>query len=207
MDAPLGTMRAGTQRSCGVMFPEQIPIDAYTHINFAFAYINPTSFAIAPMDASQPELYGRVTSLKQMKPGLQAWISVGGWSMNDPDQPTHSTFSQLAASAASQQAFFTSLISFMHTYGFDGVDLDWEYPVAAERSGQTGKTRRPLDGPRSHVFQPISPILLPFSRICEPRSPAAGTITGSPSPFRPPTGTCNTSTSSTLRKRLIGSIS
>jgi chitinase len=54
--------------------------------------------------------------------------------MNDPDQPTHATFSPLAASQDAQNKFFRSLISFMQTYGFDGVDIDWEYPVAEERS-------------------------------------------------------------------------
>lgn len=56
--------------------------------------------------------------------------------MNDPDQPTAKTFSQLAASADNQAKFFRSLVNFMSTYGFDGVDIDWEYPVAPERSGQ-----------------------------------------------------------------------
>lgn len=64
----------------------------------------------------------------------QVWISIGGWSMNDPDQPTATTFSDLAASTANQHKFFASLISFMSHYGFDGVDIDWEYPVAPERS-------------------------------------------------------------------------
>ncbi len=56
--------------------------------------------------------------------------------MNDPDQPTATTFSDLAASTANQQKFFASLIAFMSHYGFDGVDIDWEYPVAPERSGR-----------------------------------------------------------------------
>src|SRR5213592_2661797 len=55
--------------------------------------------------------------------------------MNDPDQPTHATFSALAGSADAQAKFFRSLVNFMSTYGFDGVDIDWEYPVAPERSG------------------------------------------------------------------------
>lgn len=75
--------------------------------------------------------------------------------MNDPDQPTRETFSQLAASTDAQSKFFNSLVNFMSTHGFDGVDVDWEYPgmlrrvleclirvdltclVAPERSGNT----------------------------------------------------------------------
>ena len=55
--------------------------------------------------------------------------------MNDPDQPTAATFSTLAGSTSAQTAFFTSLIQILQNYGFDGVDIDWEYPVAPERSG------------------------------------------------------------------------
>lgn len=32
----------------------------------------------------------------------------------------------MSSSAANRQAFVTSLIQFMDTYGFDGVDIDWE---------------------------------------------------------------------------------
>ena len=71
------------------------------------------------------ELYPRFTNLKEANPGLQTWISIGGWSMNDPDQPTFKTFSDLAGSKDAQTKFFTSLISFMTQYGFDGVDIDW----------------------------------------------------------------------------------
>ncbi len=45
--------------------------------------------------------------------------------MNDPDQPTASTFSTLAGSADAQGKFFESLLSFLSTYDFDGVDIDW----------------------------------------------------------------------------------
>ena len=118
------------------MAPESIPVGAYTHLNYAFAFVDPTSFAVAPMSDEDLGLYSRFTGLKDSNPGLKTWISIGGWSMNDPDQPTHSTFSDLAGSASAQQAFFKSLLQFMSTYGFDGVDIDWEYPVAPERSGK-----------------------------------------------------------------------
>lgn len=117
------------------MWPESIPVSAYTHLNFAFAFVNPNSFEISPMSEADVGLYKRFTGLKDSNPGLQTWISVGGWSMNDPDQPTFTTFSQLASSSSAQDKFVSSLLSFMGTYGFDGVDMDWEYPVAPERGG------------------------------------------------------------------------
>ncbi|MCJ1399327.1 hypothetical protein MMC11_002529 [Xylographa trunciseda] len=87
------------------------------------------------MEEGDIALYSRLTALKTLNPSLQVWISIGGWSMTDPDQPTAATFSNLAGSTANQELFFASLISFMTTYGFDGVDIDWEYPGAADRSG------------------------------------------------------------------------
>lgn len=117
--------------------PEQIPVGAYTHMNFAFAFVDPQSYRVAPMSEADTELYPRFTGLKDYNPGLKTWISIGGWSMNDANQPTAKTFSELAGSSSAQSAFFASLLSFMETYGFDGVDMDWEYPVAEERSGQS----------------------------------------------------------------------
>ncbi|ESK89422.1 class v [Moniliophthora roreri MCA 2997] len=125
-----------TTRACDGMFPENIPLGTYTHLNYAFAFVDPKTFAVAPMAELDKELYPRFTALKQVNPGLETWISIGGWSMNDPDQPTATTFSDLAGSADAQRRFFSSLIQFMGTYGFDGVDIDWEYPVAPERSGK-----------------------------------------------------------------------
>ena len=107
------------------MFPENLPYQSYTHLNYAFAFIDPFSFAVAPMSDLDTQLYTRFTGLKSVNPGLQTWISIGGWSMNDPDQPTATTFSDLAGSTSAQSNFFKSLITFMDTYGFDGVDIDW----------------------------------------------------------------------------------
>jgi chitinase len=56
------------------MEPEDIPLGAYTHINFAFALIHPTTFRIDPMDSETPKLYQRVTKLKERQPGLKVWI-------------------------------------------------------------------------------------------------------------------------------------
>ncbi|TFY50610.1 hypothetical protein EVG20_g11422 [Dentipellis fragilis] len=73
------------------------------------------------------------TNLKQFNLNLKTFISVGGWSFNDP--PTQHVFSNLASSDGNRKSFANSLVKFMLTYGFDGVDIDWEYPVACERDG------------------------------------------------------------------------
>lgn len=117
------------------MTPENIPLGIYTHINFAFALINPDTFRIAPMDDKTASRYRSVVALKRRQPALKVWIAIGGWAMNDPG-PTQTTFSDLAASEENQHAFFESLVSFVLNNGFDGVDLDWEYPVADDRGGK-----------------------------------------------------------------------
>lgn len=71
----------GITRPCGAIFPEDLVSGAYTHLNFAFALIDPNTFQVAPMIDTDRELYSRLTNLKVMNPGLQVWISIGGWSM------------------------------------------------------------------------------------------------------------------------------
>ena len=106
------------------MKPEDIPLGYYTHINYAFALIDPKTFRVAPMDQYTASLYTEVTGLKSRQPDLQVWIAIGGWAMNDPG-PTRTTFSDLAKSEAAQDTFFESLLSFMAANNFDGVDIDW----------------------------------------------------------------------------------
>ncbi|RAL14759.1 chitinase [Aspergillus homomorphus CBS 101889] len=125
------------EHACGKMAPDQIPLGYYTHLNFAFAYIDPQTFRIAPMNNHTASLYKAVTGLKRKQSKLEVWIAIGGWDMNDPGH-TQYTFSDLAASGTAQDAFFNSLLSFMQSNDFDGVDLDWEYPVSEDHGGRAG---------------------------------------------------------------------
>ncbi|OKL55264.1 hypothetical protein UA08_09465 [Talaromyces atroroseus] len=126
-------------RTCDQVAPEDLNLDGFTSINFAFAFFDPTSFQISPMDGNAASLYSRFTALKGNKPGLETWISVGGWSFTDPGS-TQRAFSDMASSAANRQAFINGVIQFMNTYGFDGLDLDWEYPGADDRGGVPADT-------------------------------------------------------------------
>lgn len=122
-------------RPCNVFWPEQIPIGLYTHINFAFGTINPKTFALEANAYEDKAMYKRLMFLKQKDKRLKIYLAIGGWTFNDPG-PTANVFSDLAASKANQQKFFSSLQSFMAEHNFDGLDLDWEYPVDDQRGGR-----------------------------------------------------------------------
>ncbi|EPS92645.1 hypothetical protein FOMPIDRAFT_1137511, partial [Fomitopsis schrenkii] len=83
-------------------------------------------------------LWTRTTALKQRNSALKVFLSVGGWSFNDP--PTSTIFSQLVASAENTNTFITSALTTMQAYGFDGIDIDWEYPGAYDRGGNPADT-------------------------------------------------------------------
>ena len=122
-------------RPCENFWPEQIPTGLYTHINFAFGRINPDTFVIEASDPRDKLMYERLMSLKKRDKDLKIFLAIGGWTFNDPG-PTANVFSDLAASKPRQRDFFKSVQSFMSHYGFDGLDLDWEYPVDKDRGGR-----------------------------------------------------------------------
>ena len=100
--------------------PEELNLSGYTHVNFAFAFFDPSNFQITPMDSNSGSLISRFTALKEKYPGLETWISVGGWSFTDPG-PTQKAFSTMTSTAANRRTFVDGLIKFMNQYGFDGT--------------------------------------------------------------------------------------
>ncbi|KAI0552393.1 hypothetical protein F4679DRAFT_535452 [Xylaria curta] len=124
-------------RQCERITPAQINTTGLTHLILAFVSIDPKTFQVVPVDSRDVPLYTQFTALKTSK--LQTWVSVGGWDFNDPG-PTQTTFSDIVASATNRATFIASLKSFMAKYGFQGIDIDWEYPGAPDRSGKPGDT-------------------------------------------------------------------
>jgi len=71
---------------------------------------------------------------------MQTWIAIGGFDFSDPG-PTHTTWSDMCSSSTNRAAFISSLIQFMNTWGFQGVDIDWEYPANPSRGGRLEDTQ------------------------------------------------------------------
>ncbi|MCC6805678.1 MAG: glycoside hydrolase family 18 protein [Anaerolineae bacterium] len=126
-----------------------IPADKLTHINYAFARISDdgkiafldeqadTQFAY-PGDKDDQPLKGNFNQLRLLKeahPYLQTLISIGGWEDSEK-------FSDVALTPESRGTFAQSVVDFVVRYGFDGVDIDWEYPTGG---GDSNNITRPED--------------------------------------------------------------
>lgn len=116
-------------RLCNKISPSQIVTAGYSHLYFAFASIDSSSFAIVPANPSDEALYEQFTSLQSGS--LETWIAIGGFDFSNGG----TTWSTMVSSSSNRQAFIQSLISSMQKYNFQGVDLDWEYPVDPARGG------------------------------------------------------------------------
>ncbi|KAL2368872.1 hypothetical protein RJ035_003742 [Blastomyces gilchristii] len=93
------------------------------------------------MDAATPiSLFDEVAALKIVKPSLQLYVSIGGWTFSDNNTITQPIFGNIARSPANRRKFADNILSFLNQYGFDGVDIDWEYPGAPDRGGKEEDT-------------------------------------------------------------------
>jgi len=64
-------------------------------------------------------------------------ITVGGWTFSDPGK-TFRRFSEAVADE-NRTTFVNSIVSFCEEHGFEGIDLDWEFP------GDYGRGSKPED--------------------------------------------------------------
>ncbi|PYI32226.1 glycoside hydrolase [Aspergillus indologenus CBS 114.80] len=125
-------------RTCNFWSPENIDPGLWTHLIYAFALIG-SDYRIAQGTSFDIELYPRFTGLKRSSAGLSTLISVGGWDEGGK------IFSDMVSTSATRSTFINSVMSFMATYGFDGIDLDWEYPAALDRGGLAADTENYVD--------------------------------------------------------------
>ena len=65
--------------------------------------------------------FAQLQTLKATNSKLRTMISIGGWTLSTP-------FFSIARDAQKRADFAKSAVYVVKRYGFDGIDIDWEYP-------------------------------------------------------------------------------
>eukprot|EP00486_Rosalina_sp_Unknown_P000729 CAMPEP_0201563932 /NCGR_PEP_ID=MMETSP0190_2-20130828/1571_1 /ASSEMBLY_ACC=CAM_ASM_000263 /TAXON_ID=37353 /ORGANISM="Rosalina sp." /LENGTH=478 /DNA_ID=CAMNT_0047979385 /DNA_START=44 /DNA_END=1481 /DNA_ORIENTATION=+ len=97
------------------------------------------AFDVVNIEPKDPQYYSEFVGYKSQNPALKVIISIGGW--NFPSN----FWSQMASDVSSRTAFINSAKAFMSQYGFDGIDIDWEYPKSPARQDEVKITCQQFD--------------------------------------------------------------
>lgn len=129
-----------------------IPWSKVTHINYAFAGIDEQSYQLRVDDAATnmtwPGVAGAemdpaysytghfnlLNKFKKQYPDVKTLISVGGWADTGGFYPM-TTKADCSVNNSGIETFADSAVAFIRQYGFDGVDIDYEYPTSMKDAG------------------------------------------------------------------------
>ncbi len=90
-----------------------------THLNIAFALIREGAVTVDHL-----QYLSRLEVYKRINPQLKLILSIGGWQADG--------FSQAAETEAGRALFARTALQIVVQWGFDGIDIDWEYPCSSQ---------------------------------------------------------------------------
>ncbi|KAF0295370.1 Chitotriosidase-1 [Amphibalanus amphitrite] len=97
---------------------------------YAFATLDERTLTMQPFDIHldiDQRGYERFVALKERNPRLRVLLALGGYNDSGPK------YSRMLASRERRNKFVRRAVALLRQYGFDGLDLDYEYPTAADK--------------------------------------------------------------------------
>ncbi len=77
------------------------------------------------------DMYGRFQALKRKNPNLKTLLAVGG--ATDGNEG----FKAVSRDSGKRAEFARNVVRYLKRFGFDGFDVDWEFPKRDERDDFT----------------------------------------------------------------------
>ncbi|XP_031274683.1 class V chitinase-like [Pistacia vera] len=109
-----------------------INFSLFTHIICAFARINSTSYQLF-LSPDEEKVFSNLTeTVKQKHPSVTTLLSLGGLEENV------AVFSSMASSPSYRKSFIDSSIEIARLYGFQGLDLAWQFPINSSDMSNMG---------------------------------------------------------------------
>eukprot|EP00475_Leptophrys_vorax_P026041 TRINITY_DN36495_c0_g1_i2.p1 TRINITY_DN36495_c0_g1~~TRINITY_DN36495_c0_g1_i2.p1 ORF type:complete len:469 (+),score=116.08 TRINITY_DN36495_c0_g1_i2:2-1408(+) len=136
--------------------PSHLTANLYTHVMYAFVRIDRATSTIKPVEYNaETLLIPQVIALKKTNPKLKVLVSVGGWGFSQSDgafapgstfgdQDSKWIFPNVSSDASKRSTFVSSAIQFCQKWGFDGVDIDWEWPQNSKQKSDFTSLLRDL---------------------------------------------------------------
>ncbi|XP_053406596.1 probable chitinase 10 [Mercenaria mercenaria] len=105
----------------GKYLPRDIDPNLCTHLIYSFAKLENNELALT--EWNDEDLYAEFNGLKSQNPNLKTLVATGGWNAGSK------VYSDMVSDEYKRKQFAKSSVEFLRGYGFDGLDLDWEYPA------------------------------------------------------------------------------
>ncbi|ACV49028.1 PKD domain-containing protein [Halomicrobium sp. ZPS1] len=113
-------------------YPEDIPFDKVTHVQYAFLGVDADEAVPTIMSDQDRENLERFKELKDgAASDTKITLSIGGWADS-------TGFSEIAATESNRQSFADRCVEILRKYNLDGIDIDWEHPGSSQGKCQCG---------------------------------------------------------------------
>ena len=119
----------------GSFQPNDLDLETFTHINHAFAWPDEAGQIISPNGMLDPSIADHIHSNNR-----KIILSLGGRGAAQTAGFVSST-----STSELRSQFIANIIDKIITYGYDGVDIDWEHPQSITQKNNLTKFIEELD--------------------------------------------------------------